>query len=60
MDVSTILSQARSQAHTTTSVVNDAEALFLLNNIYHDTVNTIKKEVGENFLYQDWEIDTVL
>jgi hypothetical protein len=57
MDSQSLISLARTQAHTSDTIVSDSEALTLLNIVYHDVVNTIKRDVWEDFLYQTWEID---
>ena len=58
MNTSSIISLARDQAHTSNTIVTDNEAIVLLNQIYHDAVYTIKNDIWEDFLYQEWEIDS--
>jgi len=59
MHAQDIISLARKQAHTSDSLINNDEALGLLNIVYQDCIRTIKDSVGEEFLFQEWEISTV-
>lgn len=54
-----IISMARSQTHTNSDQVSDADALIMLNAVYHDTMAFIKQFVGEDYFFDIWFADAV-
>lgn len=59
MTVNQIIAMARSQSHTNSEQVSDADALIFLNTVYHDTMAFIKQFVAEDFFLDIWAADAI-
>lgn len=59
MNVSTIISEFRTDNYIDWEQLTDAKALVFLNRAYRDFINEIRVKVNEDYFYDEWKANTV-